>query len=121
MTWEQTAGGGVQAVVPYDGRLLLVTEGDGWVLPAGTAEEAESAAAAAARIVYELTGYLVDGSQPLEPGEEPPAVVCSLLTDDPSDGARLSPEAITWLPFDEAESIALPPAVLAYLRGHSPV
>ncbi|MBJ7907479.1 NUDIX domain-containing protein [Streptomyces sp. DSM 110735] len=120
MTWEQT-GGGVQAVVPYDGRLLLVTEGNGWVLPSGSAEEAESAEAAAARVVYELTGYLVDGSQPLEPGQEPPAVLCSLLTDDPSGGARLSPEAIKWLPFEEAESAGLPPAVVAYLRGHSPV
>jgi ADP-ribose pyrophosphatase YjhB (NUDIX family) len=46
----------VQAVVVYDGRLLLVEGPDGWELPSGFPEPAETAQAAAARLVYELTG-----------------------------------------------------------------
>ncbi|MET7614169.1 NUDIX hydrolase [Streptomyces seoulensis] len=128
MTTEREAGGRVLAVAVYDGRLLLVTQGDGapWTLPSGTAEPAEPWGATAERAVYELTGYLVDGTEPLGPadGESPdavPAVVCQLLTDSPSGGASLPAEQIRWVAFEEAERDALPPAVRAYLQGHSPV
>ncbi|MFJ6903160.1 NUDIX hydrolase [Streptomyces griseoluteus] len=128
MTSEREAGGRVLAVAVYDGRLLLVTQGDGgpWTLPSGTAEPAETPGATAERIVYELTGYLVDGTEPLGPadGESSdavPAVVCQLLTDSPSGGASLPPERIRWVAFEEAERDALPPAVRTYLQGHSPV
>ncbi|TGN79217.1 NUDIX hydrolase [Streptomyces bauhiniae] len=128
MTSEREAGGRVLAVAVYDGRLLLVTQGDGgpWTLPSGTAEPAETPGATAERVVYELTGYLVDGTEPLGPadGESPdavPAVVCQLLTDSPSGGASLPEEQIRWVAFEEAERDALPPAVRHYLQGHSPV
>ncbi|MFJ5519329.1 NUDIX hydrolase [Streptomyces griseoluteus] len=128
MTSEREARGRVLAVAVYDGRLLLVTHEDGapWTLPAGTAEPAETPGATAERVVYELTGYLVDGTEPLGPadGESPdavPAVLCQLLTDSPSGGASLPPERIRWAAFEEAERDALPPAVRTYLRGHGPV
>ncbi|MFG2881213.1 NUDIX hydrolase [Streptomyces sp. NPDC048297] len=126
MTLDQAAGAVVQAVVVYDGQLLLVARGEDWVLPSGTAEPAESAEATAARIVYELTGYLVDGSQPLEhrgEGAEDaiPAVVCQLLTRSPSEGASLTADQLRWCPFAEAIGSPLPAAVRAYLRGHTPV
>ncbi|MGM0349932.1 MULTISPECIES: NUDIX domain-containing protein [Streptomyces] len=108
----------VQAVVVYDGRLLLVREADGWVLPSGTGQPAETAEATAARVVYELTGYLADGSAALDGG---PAVLCQLLSEDPSDGARLAPEDIRWTPNGETAGIALPEAVRDYLEGHTPV
>ncbi|MFF0383926.1 NUDIX hydrolase [Streptomyces sp. NPDC004286] len=128
MTSERVAGGRVLAVAVYDGRLLLVSQGDDgpWTLPSGTAEPAETPGATAERVVYELTGYLVDGTEPLGPpdGESPdavPAVVCQLLTDSPSGGASLPAEQIRWVPFADAERDTLPPAVRAYLQGHSPV
>ncbi|MEU6773792.1 NUDIX domain-containing protein [Streptomyces sp. NPDC046759] len=118
--------GVVQAVVLYDGRLLLVEDGDGRVLPSGTPQPAEPAEATAARVVYELTGYLVDGTEPLTPrdGERADgaqAVVCQLLSESPSDGAALTPEQVRWVPIPEAADADLPSAVQAYLRGHTPV
>ncbi|WP_234020863.1 NUDIX domain-containing protein, partial [Streptomyces sp. Tu 6176] len=93
MTSEQTPRGAVHAVVVHDGRLLLVDERGGWRLPSGTPEPAESSRATAARVVHETTGYLVDGSSELDAdagaggGEAAPeAVVCQLLTADPSSG-----------------------------------
>ncbi|CAM5239238.1 MULTISPECIES: NUDIX hydrolase [Streptomyces] len=124
MSLEQ-AEGVVRAVVVYDGRLLLVPEGDGdgWTLPSGTPEPAETAQATAARIVYELTGYLVDGTEPLEPrdtaGET--AVVCQLLSESPSDGGRFAPEQVCWAPMEETAGTPLPASVRTYLRGHTPV
>jgi len=72
MTSEQAAGNVVGAVVVYDGRLLLVDGESGWGLPSGTPEPAESETATAARLVYELTGYLVDGSTLLRPADTAP-------------------------------------------------
>lgn len=128
MTSEREAGGTVRAVAVSDGRVLLVTPGEGaaWTLPSGAAEPAESPGATAERVVYELTGHLVDGTEPLgaPDGESPdpvPSVLCRLLTDAPSDGASLPAAQIRWVPFDEAARYPLPPAVGAYLQGHSPV
>ncbi|GAA2919346.1 NUDIX domain-containing protein [Streptomyces mexicanus] len=126
MESEQPAGGLVDAVVVYDGRLLLVEGAGGWGLPSGAPELAESAAAAAARLVYELTGYLVDGSTTLRPeaaGAEEPrtAVVCQLLSEEPSGGARLAPGQLRWVPLAEAAELPLPTAVRHYLEGHTPV
>jgi ADP-ribose pyrophosphatase YjhB (NUDIX family) len=122
MTLERVEGV-VRAVVVYDGRLLLVARGDGWGLPTGTPEPAETAQATAARIVYEATGYLVDGTEPLEPrgaaGET--AVVCQLLSESPSDGGRLAPEQQRWAPIEETAGTPLPDPVRAYLQGHTPV
>ncbi|MDQ0994623.1 NUDIX hydrolase [Streptomyces sp. V3I7] len=127
MALEYPGGGAVQAVVAYDGQLLLVRQqGDGWGLPTGTPEPAESVEATAERLVYELTGYLVDGSQSLDPpaepaAEAPAAVVCQLLTEDPSGGARLTAEQIRWFLFeDAARTSGLPQAVRDYLEGHTP-
>ncbi|QTE02873.1 NUDIX domain-containing protein [Streptomyces cyanogenus] len=122
MTVDQ-AGGVVRAVVLYDGRVLLVPEGDGWGLPAGTTEPAESARAAAARIVYEVTGYLVDGTEPLEPREATgeTAVVCQLLSESPSSGGRFTPDRLRWAPIEETAGTPLPDTVRAYLQGHTPV
>ncbi|MEU9477905.1 NUDIX domain-containing protein [Streptomyces sp. NPDC048191] len=122
----EPAEGVVQAVVLYDGRLLLVQEGAGWVLPSGTPEPAEPAEATAARVVYELTGYLVDGTESLggydgAPADGPSAVVCQLLSESPSDGAGLAPEQMRWAPIPEAVDAALPRAVRTYLLGHRPV
>ncbi|MER7196263.1 hypothetical protein CG723_13425 [Streptomyces sp. CB01635] len=125
MALEQTAHGMVQAVVIHNGRLLLVEQPDGSELPSGIPEPAESAEATAARLVYELTGYLVDGSSTLEPqaaqGDPRPAVLCQLLTEDPSDGARLTPEQIHWVPVAAAVDVTPPGAVRNYLEGHTPV
>ncbi|MFG3012974.1 NUDIX domain-containing protein [Streptomyces cinerochromogenes] len=130
MTFEQ-AEGVVRAVVVYDGRVLLVPDGDGWALPYGTPEPAETAQAAAARIVYETTGYLVDGTESLDPGEaagEPAgepvgetAVVCQLLTESPSSGGRFTPEQLRWTAIEETAGTPLPGPVRAYLQGHTPV
>ncbi|MFI9251989.1 NUDIX domain-containing protein [Streptomyces sp. NPDC053069] len=119
------AEGLVQAVVLYDGRLLLVADGDGWTLPSGTPQPAEPAEATAARVVYELTGYLVDGTESLAPHDTIPAaetsaVVCQLLSESPSDGAGLAPEHVRWAPIPETADAVLPAAVRAYLRGHTP-
>ncbi|KAF5990407.1 NUDIX hydrolase [Streptomyces mirabilis] len=126
MTLEQAARGGVDAVVVYDGRLLMVAAQDSWGLPSGAPQPAESAQAGAARLVYELTGYLVDGTSVLRSqgtaGEDArPAVVCQLLSQAPSAEARLGPEQIRWAPFAEALDTGLPEAVRDYLVGHSPV
>ncbi|MEU1304896.1 NUDIX domain-containing protein [Streptomyces shenzhenensis] len=121
MTLERAAAGTVEAVVGYDGRLLLVRRPDGWGLPSGTPEPAETAEATAARVVHELTGYLVDGSQTLEPEDTVPAVVCQLLAEAPSDGARLPPEEIRWTPFTDTADAALSTVVRNYLAGHTPV
>lgn len=126
MTLEQAARGGVDAVVVYDGRLLMVAAQDSWGLPSGAPQPAESAQAGAARLVYELTGYLVDGTSVLRSqgtaGEDArPAVVCQLLSQAPSAEARLGPEQIRWAPFAEALDAELPEAVRDYLVGHSPV
>ncbi|MEU2623879.1 NUDIX hydrolase [Streptomyces sp. NPDC007157] len=136
MASEQVVGSVVDAVVVYDGRLLLVNERGGWELPSGTSEPAESATATAARLVYELTGYLVDGSTLLRPtGTAPPDtatpdtappdarsfVVCQLLSETPSAEARLDPEQLRWSPFAEAIGAGLPGPVRVYLKGHTPV
>lgn len=126
MTLEQAARGAVDAVVVYDGRLLMVAPQDGWGLPSGAPQPAESAEAGAARLVYELTGYLVDGTSVLRPqgtagGDARPAVVCQLLSQAPSAEARLGPERIRWVPFAEAIDAGLPEAVRDYLVGHTPV
>ncbi|MFF1356243.1 NUDIX hydrolase [Streptomyces sp. NPDC058297] len=129
MTLEQAAQGVVKAVVIHNGRLLLVERPDGSELPSGVPEPAESAQATAARLVYELTGYLVDGSSTLEPeaaqegtgSESGAAVLCQLLTEDPSDGARLTPEQIHWVPVAAAVDTTPPGAVRDYLEGHTPV
>nr|WSY48991.1 NUDIX domain-containing protein [Streptomyces sp. NBC_00886] len=122
MTWEQTAEDVVEAVVVNDGRLLLVNAQGGWSLPSGVPEAAETAQATAARVVYELTGYLVDGSSLLEPEPEGgPAVVCHLLSEDPSGEARLTAGQLRWAPFAEAIGGGLPAPVRTYLEGHSPV
>ncbi|MFF7471796.1 NUDIX domain-containing protein [Streptomyces sp. NPDC008092] len=127
MASEQTAGDLVDAVVVYDGRLLMVNVRDGWELPSGTSGQAESAAAAAARVVYELTGYLVDGSTPLGPAGTDPSgprsfVVCRLLTETPSDSeTQLPPEQLRWIPVPEALGAGLPEPVRVYLEGHTPV
>ncbi|MFG2635931.1 NUDIX hydrolase [Streptomyces sp. NPDC048362] len=125
MTREHVQGP-VQAVVLYDGRVLLVCDdGGGWRLPSGGVQPAESAEATAARVVYELTGYLVDGTEVLdahgEPADGEPAVVCQLLSEAPSDGARLVPERVRWTPIADTADAALPTAVRAYLQGHAPV
>ncbi|KPI21746.1 hypothetical protein OK006_9209 [Actinobacteria bacterium OK006] len=126
MTLEQAARGGVDAVVVYDGRLLMVAAQDSWGLPSGAPQPAESAQAGAARLVYELTGYLVDGtsvlrSQGAAGADARPAVVCQLLSQAPSAEARLGPEQIRWAPFAEALDAGLPEAVRDYLVGHTPV
>ncbi|MFE4961333.1 NUDIX domain-containing protein [Streptomyces sp. NPDC056660] len=131
MTSEQAAGSVVSAVVVYDGRLLLVNERGGWELPSGTPEPAESATATAARLVYELSGYLVDGSSLLRPTDTAPPdttapdarsfVVCQLLSETPSAEARLGPEQLRWSPFAEAIDAGLPAPVRVYLEGHAPV
>ena len=48
-------------------------------------------------------------------------MLCQLLSEDPSDGARLAPEDIRWTPNGETAGIALPEAVRDYLEGHTPV
>ncbi|MGW7242147.1 NUDIX domain-containing protein [Streptomyces sp. NPDC054804] len=146
MMSEQAAGSVVAAVVVYDGRLLLVNEKGGWELPSGTPEPAESATATAARLVYELTGYLVDGSTLLRPADAAPRdtaptdtastdtastdtaptdarsfAVCQLLSETPSAEARLGPEQFRWSPFAEAIDAGLPGLVRVYLEGHTPV
>jgi 8-oxo-dGTP pyrophosphatase MutT (NUDIX family) len=117
MALEQ-AEGAVPAVVVYDGRVLLVRSGDGWGLPSGGPEPAETPKATAARVVYEQTGYLVDGSATLD---GTPAVVCQLLSEEPSQGARLRPEQIRWTPIADTAGTPMPTAVRDYLRGHTPV
>jgi 8-oxo-dGTP diphosphatase len=121
MTVEQHAEGVVQAVVAYDGQVLLVARSNGWGLPAGTPEPGETAAATAARAVYELTGYLVDGSQTLpSPDDGTSAVVCQLLSESPSEGGDLA-QQFRWAPFTEAVDAEIPLAVRDYLQGHTPV
>ncbi|MEU1011227.1 NUDIX domain-containing protein [Streptomyces sp. NPDC005890] len=122
MTLEQ-AEGVVRAVVLYDGRVLLVPQGDGWVLPSGAPEPAETAQATAARIVYEVAGYLVDGTEPLEPGEATgeTAVVCQLLSESPSSGGHFTPDQLRWAPIEQTTDTPLPDTVRAYLQGHTQV
>ncbi|MGV9455211.1 NUDIX domain-containing protein [Streptomyces sp. NPDC003635] len=108
----------VQAVVVYDGQVLMVDGRGGWGLPTGAPEPAESPEATAARVVYELTGYLVDGTQSLGSAHDVPTVVCQLLTQDPSDGATLAPERMRWTPVATAADAGLPAAVRTYLLGH---
>ncbi|MFJ9896100.1 NUDIX domain-containing protein [Streptomyces sp. NPDC091280] len=126
MALEQAPEGSVDAVVVDDGRLLLVDAQGGWGLPSGVPEEAETAQATAARAVYELTGYLVDGSSLLEPASGSgvagsPAVVCHLLSEDPSGEAQLTAGQLRWAPFAEAIDSGLPAPVRTYLEGHTPV
>ncbi|MET7741201.1 NUDIX domain-containing protein [Streptomyces sp. NPDC005385] len=129
MTLEQTARDTVEAVVVDDGLLLLVDAPDGWRLPSGPPELAERPQATAARVVYELTGYLVDGSSLLEadgaavegPVAGPSTVVCRLLSDTPSAEARLSAEQLRWTPFADAIDTGLPETVRRYLEGHTPL
>ncbi|MFI2205383.1 NUDIX domain-containing protein [Streptomyces sp. NPDC020192] len=120
MTLEP-AEGMVQALVLYDGRLLLAEQGDGWRLPSGTPQPAEPAEATAARVVYELTGYLVDGTESLAPDDGATAVVCQLLSESPSDGASLAPERLRWASLAETADADLPAVVRAYVAGHTPV
>ncbi|MFJ3496315.1 NUDIX domain-containing protein [Streptomyces sp. NPDC086091] len=124
MTLERTARGTVEAVVVDNGRLLLVGAAEAWGLPAGTPEAAETPEATAARAVYELTGYLVDGSSLLRPTEETPApavpvVVCRLLSDSPSSEATLPAERVRWVPLAEAADAEVPPLVREFLRGRT--
>jgi 8-oxo-dGTP diphosphatase len=122
----EPAEGEVRAVVLYDGRLLLIDGGGGWALPSGTPDPGESAGATAARVVYELTGYLVDGTEPLtsaragEP-DDPSAVICQLLSESPSDGASLPRSQVRWTPIPETVDAGLSAAVRTYLQGHTPV
>lgn len=121
----ESAEGVVEALVLYDGRLLLVDGGGGWALPSRTPEPGESAGATAARAVYELTGYLVDGTEPLTPARSAgpdgsSAVICQLLSESPSDGASLSRSQVRWTPIPEAVGSGLPSPVRDYLRGHTP-
>ncbi|MDN3260197.1 NUDIX domain-containing protein [Streptomyces sp. CSDS2] len=118
----ERAEGVVRAVVVHDGRLLLVPERGGWGLPSGTPQPAETPQATAARVVYELTGYLVDGTGALDPGDTDggTAVLCRLLTDSPSDGGRLTPDHLRWSSAEETDGIPLPPPVRHYLQGHTP-
>ncbi|OIK28265.1 NUDIX domain-containing protein [Streptomyces malaysiense] len=108
----------VQAVVVYDGRLLLVREAGEWGLPSGAGQPAETVEATAARVVQELTGYLADGSAALDGSS---AVLCQLLSEEPTDGARLAAADIRWTPNEETPAIALPETVRRYLEGHTPV
>ncbi|WP_129311458.1 NUDIX domain-containing protein [Streptomyces sp. L2] len=120
MAVGERAEGVVWAVVADDGQVLLVARAGGWGLPSGTPEPAETAGATAERAVYELTGYLVDGSQPLRPADDGlTVVVCPLLTESPSEGGSLAPEEIRWVPFAEADGAGLPGAARDYLRGHT--
>ncbi|MFC5654209.1 NUDIX hydrolase [Streptomyces nogalater] len=121
MTAER-AEGVVRAVVVYDGRLLLVPEKDGWGLPSGTPQPAETPQATAARVVYEITGYLVDGTEPLEQRDAGggTAILCRLLTGSPSDGGRLGPDHLRWASAEEAADTPLPAPVRHYLQGHTP-
>lgn len=127
MISEQAAGSVVDAVVVYDGQVLLVDAAGGWRLPSGTPEPAESATATAARLVYELTGYLVDGSSVLRPAPNAAApdarsfVVCQLLSESPSAEARFGPEQVRWVPFAQAIDAGVPGPVRVYLEGHTPV
>jgi predicted NUDIX family NTP pyrophosphohydrolase len=122
MTLEQAAEDVVDAVVVDDGRLLLVEAQGGWSLPSGVPEEAETAQATAARAVYELTGYLVDGTSLLESESGgASAVVCQLLSDDPSGEAQLTAGQVRWAPFGEGVPAGLPVSVRTYLEGHTPV
>lgn len=111
----------VQAVVLYDGRLLLAQQGDRWGLPSGIPEPAEAVEATAARVVYEVTGYLVDGTENLAPDCGTPAVVCQLLSESPSDGAALAPGQLRWALLAETADADLPAVVRTYLQGHTPV
>ncbi len=122
MAVGQCAGGVVRAVVVYDGRVLLVAQPERWGWPAGVPVAGETAAASAARAVYELTGYLVDGSQTLaSPDGGTPAVVCQLLSESPSGGGSLARAQVRWVPLAEAVVHAdVPGAVRSYLRGHMP-
>lgn len=125
MTMEQASEGPVDAVVEYAGRVLLVQAGDDWKLPSGDPQLAEPAAATAARVVYELTGYLVDGTTLLAPdgtgaADARPAVVCQLLSETPSDDARLGRDELHWVPIAEAVAAGVPHAVRVYLEGHTP-
>ncbi|QIY77563.2 hypothetical protein HEP84_49350 [Streptomyces sp. RLB1-33] len=104
----------------------MVAAQDSWGLPPGAPQPAESARASAARLVYELTGYLVDGSSVLRPqvaaaGDARPAVVRQLLSRAASAEARLGPEQIRWTPLVEAIDAGMPAAVRDYLKGHTPV
>ncbi|MZD07087.1 NUDIX domain-containing protein [Streptomyces sp. SID5785] len=121
MTVEQSADGAVGAVVAYDGQLLMVGRPDARTLPCGTPAPGETAGATAARAVYELTGYLVDGAQTLEDEDTAlPAVLCQLLSESPSGEGTVPRGEIGWVPFEEAELAGVPEAVRAYLRGHTP-
>ena len=122
MTLEQAAEDAVGAVVVNDGRVLLVDVQGGWSLPSGVPEEAETPQAAAARAVYELTGYLVDGTSLLESESgSGSAVVCQLLSDDPSGEAQLTAGQLRWASFADAIAAGLPTPVRTYLEGHTPV
>ncbi|MFS4094215.1 NUDIX hydrolase [Streptomyces sp. AF1A] len=114
---QEQAEGVVVAVVVYDGRVLLVRSGSGWELPSGGPEPAETPEATAARVVHERTGYLVDGSATLD---GPPAVVCQLLSEEPSEAAGPTPERARWTPIEETAGTPMPTAVRDYLRGHTP-
>ncbi|MET7571703.1 NUDIX hydrolase [Streptomyces sp. NPDC005492] len=120
MTLEQAAENAVDAVVVNDGHLLLVNVQAGWSLPSGVPDQAETPQATAARVVYELTGHLVDGSSLLET-QGPPAVVCHLLSEDPSGEAQLTAGQLRWATFAEAIDSGLPAPVRTYLQGHTPV
>ncbi|WP_181796516.1 NUDIX hydrolase [Streptomyces sp. WELS2] len=118
----ERAEGVVRAVVVHDGRLLLVPEQHGWGLPSGTPQPAETPQATAARVVYELTGYLADGTEALDPGDADggTAVLCRLLTGSPSDGGRLTPDHLRWASAEEIADTPLPAPVHNYLQGHTP-
>lgn len=63
--WESgldrdSTGWGVGALVEHDGRVLLVEQGDEWLLPGGMLEPGESHAAGATREVREETGIGIE-------------------------------------------------------------
>jgi len=122
----EPAEGVVQAVVLNNGRLLLVRDGHGWALPSGTSQAAEPAQATAARVVYERTGYLVSGTDPLTPPEDSPrqlesAVVCQLLSQSPSVSTAPTRDDVRWTAIAETADLALPASARTYLRGRTTV
>lgn len=122
MALEQVGGDVVDAVVVNDGHVLLVEGQGGWGLPSGVPEDAETEQATAARAVYELTGFLVDGSSLLESGTAGrSAVVCHLLSADPSGrpSSRRGNSAGRRSPTPSRPGCRM--VVQTYLEGHSPV
>ncbi|MCQ4206961.1 hypothetical protein [Streptomyces longispororuber] len=123
MEMERTAAAdaAVQAVVVYDGQFLLVALRDGWGLPSGRPEHGESTTVTAERVVYELSGYLVDGTRTLRPAADgTSAVVCQLLSETPSGSGSLAREQLRWASPSEGVDAELSSPVRDYLHGFMP-